>query len=75
MTPALHICIASKLDAEAIAAMSRDLIEHGLPWSWRSERVTRAIEAANINVVVLRDQSEPSLKRSAWERSMRAVIL
>lgn len=58
MTPSLHVCIASKLDAEAIAVMSRDLIEHGLPWSWRSERVTRAIEAANTNVVVLRDRTE-----------------
>jgi len=58
MTPALHVRIASKLDADVIAAMSRDLIEHGLPWSWRSERVTRAIEADNTNVVVLRDQTE-----------------
>ncbi len=57
MTPALQIRVASKADAEPIAAMSRDLIEHGLPWSWRAERVARAIAAANINVVVVRGQT------------------
>ena len=56
MTPALHVRIASKPDAEAIAAMSRDLIEHSLPWTWRAERVARAIAAANTNVVVVREQ-------------------
>ncbi|MGB7541273.1 MAG: GNAT family N-acetyltransferase [Burkholderiales bacterium] len=30
-------------DAEKIAAMSRDLIETGLGWSWGPERVARAI--------------------------------
>jgi ribosomal-protein-alanine N-acetyltransferase len=30
-------------DAERIAAMSRDLIETGLGWSWGPERVARAI--------------------------------
>jgi len=30
-------------DAEGIAAMSRDLIETGLGWSWGPERVARAI--------------------------------
>ncbi len=30
-------------DAEGIAAMSRDLIETGLGWSWGAERVARAI--------------------------------
>ena len=58
MTPAVDVRIASKLDAEAIAAMSRDLIEHGLPWTWRAERVTKAIEASNTNVVVVREQTE-----------------
>jgi ribosomal protein S18 acetylase RimI-like enzyme len=55
MTPALHVRIASMPDASAIAAMSRDLIEHGLPWSWRTERVARAIAAANTNVAVVRE--------------------
>jgi ribosomal-protein-alanine N-acetyltransferase len=38
--------------------MSRDLIEHGLPWSWRPERVARAIAAANTNVAVVREGKE-----------------
>ena len=57
MTPAVHMHIASKHDAEAIAVMSRDLIEHGLPWTWSTERVARAIGAANTNVVVVRQQA------------------
>ena len=32
--------------------MSRDCIESGLPWRWRPERVARAIEEENTNVVV-----------------------
>ena len=50
--------MATKLDAGDIAAMSRDLIEQGLPWSWRPERVVRAVAAANTNVVVVRDAGE-----------------
>ena len=33
--------------------MSRDSIEHGLPWSWRADRVTRAIRDPDTNVVVV----------------------
>jgi ribosomal-protein-alanine N-acetyltransferase len=33
--------------------MSRDHIEHGLPWRWRRERVARAIEDCDTNVVVV----------------------
>jgi ribosomal-protein-alanine N-acetyltransferase len=40
-------------DAEDIAAMSRDHIEQGLPWRWRRERVARAIQDPNTNVVVV----------------------
>jgi ribosomal-protein-alanine N-acetyltransferase len=47
------IRIATPEHAAAIAAMSRDTIEHGLPWSWRPERVARAIRDANTNVVVV----------------------
>ena len=58
MTPALHVQIASALDATDIAEMSRALIEHGLPWTWRPERVRRAIAASDTNVAVVREQSE-----------------
>lgn len=45
--------LAVPADAPAIAAMSREYIEHGLPWTWRPERVARAIRGANTNVAVV----------------------
>jgi len=56
MTPILHVSLALKSDASDIAGMSRELIEHGLPWTWRPERVSRAIAASNVNVAVIREQ-------------------
>ncbi len=58
LTPDLHIRLASQSDTADIAAMSRRLIEHGLPWSWRPTRVARAIASSNTNVAVLREQDE-----------------
>lgn len=49
-TPAIRL--ATPADAPAIAAMSRDAIEHGLPWTWQPPRVASAIRAENTNVVV-----------------------
>jgi ribosomal-protein-alanine N-acetyltransferase len=46
--------LATLRDAPAIAAMSRDLIEAGLGWSWTPARVRRALAAADTNVVVAR---------------------
>jgi ribosomal-protein-alanine N-acetyltransferase len=57
MTVDPPILLAGPADATDIAAMSRDLIEHGLPWSWRPDRVSRAIAAENTNVAVIRDQA------------------
>lgn len=37
--------------------MSRDLIEQGLPWTWRTERIRRAITAMNTNVAVIREDA------------------
>jgi ribosomal-protein-alanine N-acetyltransferase len=45
--------LASPADAEPISRMSRDLIERGLPWTWRPERVLRAIRHADTNVAVV----------------------
>jgi ribosomal-protein-alanine N-acetyltransferase len=56
VTPALHIQLALASDANAIAEMSRSLIERGLPWSWQPERVARAIASANTNVAIVREQ-------------------
>ena len=45
--------IAGAADAAAIAAMSRDYIEYGLPWGWTEARVTRSIRDPDSNVVVV----------------------
>jgi ribosomal-protein-alanine N-acetyltransferase len=58
MTPDLQISIALASDAGRIAAMSRELIEDGLPWTWRPERVARAIAAPETNVAVAREGLE-----------------
>ena len=44
--------LARAADAADIAAMSRDYIEQGLPWTWTAGRVEAAIREADINVVV-----------------------
>jgi len=46
------IRLARRSDAPHIAAMSRDLIEHGLGWSWTPRRVLRSIDDADTNVAV-----------------------
>lgn len=58
MTPALHIRFASAADASDIAAMSRSLIERGLPWTWRSDRIARAIAAQDMNVAIIRERGD-----------------
>jgi ribosomal-protein-alanine N-acetyltransferase len=50
-----EIRLACEADAEPIACMSRDCIEHGLGWSWRPARVRRSIADASTNVVVCRE--------------------
>jgi [ribosomal protein S18]-alanine N-acetyltransferase len=55
MTPAVAVSLAVATDAVEIAAMSRELIEQGLPWTWRPERVASAIKSASTNVAVVRD--------------------
>jgi ribosomal-protein-alanine N-acetyltransferase len=51
--PATNITLrlATRSDAQAIATLSRDLIEAGLAWSWTPERVARSI--ANRDTVTL----------------------
>jgi ribosomal-protein-alanine N-acetyltransferase len=44
--------LARPEDAADIAAMSRELIERGLPWNWRPERVLKAIRNPETNVAV-----------------------
>jgi ribosomal-protein-alanine N-acetyltransferase len=48
--------LATVADAADIAEMSREYIEHGLPWGWRTDRVARAIRNPDTNVVVVESQ-------------------
>ena len=43
-------------DAPAIAAMSRQLIEHGLDWSWNEDRVARCLRNRDCVVLAARDR-------------------
>lgn len=45
--------LATPADAMDIAAMSRDYIEHGLPWRWRPDRVAASINNPDTNVAVV----------------------
>jgi [ribosomal protein S18]-alanine N-acetyltransferase len=48
---------AAPADAPVLATMARDLIEAGLDWSYRSERIARFIDSRNHTAVVARDGS------------------
>jgi ribosomal-protein-alanine N-acetyltransferase len=50
-------CLARSADAEEIARMSRDLIEHGLDWSWTPARVHRCITSRDSCVLVARREA------------------
>lgn len=43
-------------DAREISELSRDAIEHGLPWNWTRQRVTHCIADDATNVVVVRQR-------------------
>ena len=47
-----QVRLAKLGDADAIARMSRDLIEHGLTWRWHRHRVLHAIGNPDTNCVV-----------------------
>lgn len=53
------IRLAGRDDAMLIARMSRDLIEHGLGWSWTPLRVRRSIDDPSTNVVLASDGTRP----------------
>jgi [ribosomal protein S18]-alanine N-acetyltransferase len=50
------VTLARAIDAQAIAAISRDDIEQGLGWSWTRHRVLAAIRDRSINVAVIHDR-------------------
>ena len=45
MIDGIAIRLAARSDAAAIAAMSREAIEYGLPWGWQEQRVAAAMRA------------------------------
>lgn len=51
------IRLATPADAAEIAAMSRDQIEYGLPWSWTEARVLGAIRNRDTNVAVMGERT------------------
>ena len=51
----LTLKLAAPTDATPIAAMSRELIEIGLPWSWTPERVARNLRHPDTLVLAARD--------------------
>ena len=51
----LTLKLAAPADAAPIAAMSRELIEAGLPWSWTPERVVRNLADPDTLVLTARD--------------------
>jgi ribosomal-protein-alanine N-acetyltransferase len=52
MIASIDVRLATLSDVSQIAAMSRDYIEHGLPWTWTEERVAHSIRDSETNVVV-----------------------
>src|SRR5690349_9418410 len=52
----VDVRLAILSDAAEIAAMSRDYIERGLPWTWTEARVAHCIRDRDTNVVVAREK-------------------
>lgn len=52
----VRIGLARLEEAPAIASMSRDLIERGLPWSWDERRVERCMRNRDCVVLAARDR-------------------
>lgn len=68
----IRIELARLRDAGAIAALSRDLIETGLGWSWRPERVQRMLRNADAVVLKAVDDAEIAgfaIMRFGWEEA------
>ena len=53
MPAQIVIRLAKPDEAQSIARMSRDWIEHGLGWSWTAARVSQTIGDGSTNVAVL----------------------
>ncbi|MEP7275182.1 MAG: GNAT family N-acetyltransferase, partial [Betaproteobacteria bacterium] len=58
MSDTLRIGYARPADAEPMALLSRDAIEHGLGWEYRAERIQRYLKDADAVVLVARERSD-----------------
>lgn len=58
MPPHISFRLAQRGDAQAIAILSRDLIEQGLGWSWTARRVMRSMADTDTNVLVAVDSAD-----------------
>ncbi len=56
MNKKIELKLAKTSDAQRIGSMSRDLIEHGLPWSWDSARVMQQIRCHDTVVLTAWDR-------------------
>ena len=63
-----EIALATIADAQAIAVLARDEIEHGLGWSWTPARVQHCIRDPRSNVIVARDGAGVIGVAPAWRR-------
>jgi ribosomal-protein-alanine N-acetyltransferase len=52
----IRLGLARADEAAAIAAMSLQLIEHGLPWSWNEQRVSYCLRNRDCVVLAARDR-------------------
>ncbi len=52
----IRLGLAHVDDVPSIARMSRQLVEHGLPWSWTDQRVERCFRNSDCVVIAARDR-------------------
>jgi ribosomal protein S18 acetylase RimI-like enzyme len=65
--------LAKKADLAKIAELSRDYIEHGLGWSWTTERVRKSHLCRNTNVLVAcKSRNLNQVKRSKKQTDIPA---
>ena len=73
----MPLTFATARDAPAIAAMSRDLIEAGLGWEYRQERIARMIGKSDVTAVAARDDGRVAgfaLMNIGHERAHLALL-
>lgn len=78
MEPEIRIDLARPRDTQRIAEMSRDLIEHGLPWRWRPEPVLRLVRDPDSSVIVARYGDRIcgfAIMSFDWKRAQSHLVL